>query len=222
MDRILLANDSTLDVLRSAYQVTFLLEHAPLVLKCETCAPRPAISLWRLQPETLTDPEYREEVPTLLQKQRGDSAAHEVGLLEVHKHIEVLWDGLDSYVRKDYRQRLHWESKRSRRLLTWLLNRERPPPLIQSFCGLTGDMILGQTWVNLLLQDHLRSVYAMLLHSDASLVDKYLARLQLPRLTEVQTGGLEGDIRLEELWEALRAMPCVNSPCPDSFTAEFY
>ncbi|KAJ1142732.1 hypothetical protein NDU88_009045 [Pleurodeles waltl] len=93
-------------------------------------------------------------------------------------------------------------------MLTWLLKCEQ---LILSVCGPAGDMILGQTRVNLLLQDHLKGVYTLPVCADSSLVDEYLARLQLSRLMETQAGGLEGDIRLEELQEALRAMPCGKS-----------
>ncbi|KAJ1160854.1 hypothetical protein NDU88_001346 [Pleurodeles waltl] len=36
---------------------------------------------------------------------------------------------LDSYVCKDYRQRLHWKGDCLGRMLAWLLKRERPPPI---------------------------------------------------------------------------------------------
>ncbi|KAJ1208550.1 hypothetical protein NDU88_003934 [Pleurodeles waltl] len=62
LDRFLLANDGTLKLQKAAYQVRFLSDHAPLLLECEISTHRAVISLWRLRPETLGDPEYRADV----------------------------------------------------------------------------------------------------------------------------------------------------------------
>ncbi|KAJ1152866.1 hypothetical protein NDU88_005640 [Pleurodeles waltl] len=165
---------------------------------------------------------HQEEALTMLQNQGGEGANDEVGLLEVHRWIEIIRKRLDSYVRKDYRQQLHREGDRPGRKLAWLLKCERPLPSFLSLCGLTGGMILGQTWVNLLLQDHLRGVYASPVRADCSLVDKYLARFQLTKLTEAQTDDFEGDIRLKELQEALRARPPENLRDQTVFRLSFF
>ncbi|KAJ1082847.1 hypothetical protein NDU88_003012 [Pleurodeles waltl] len=62
LDRFLLANDGSLDVCRVAYQVWFLSDHTPLLLECETHVPKPVIPLWRLRPDLLGDPEYKQDV----------------------------------------------------------------------------------------------------------------------------------------------------------------
>ncbi|KAJ1081729.1 hypothetical protein NDU88_001906 [Pleurodeles waltl] len=107
-------------------------------------------------------------------------------------------------------------------MLAWLLRCERPLPVILSLCGPVGDMIMGQERVSYLLLDHLRGVYASPLHVDDTLVDGFLAGLQLPGLMEAQESDLEGNIQLEELQEALLAMPSGKAQGPDGLPAEFF
>ncbi|KAJ1091818.1 hypothetical protein NDU88_004933 [Pleurodeles waltl] len=64
LDRILLANDGSLTVPWAANQVRILSDHAPLVLECETCTPRPPVAS---ASKTLGNPEYRINVLTVLQ-----------------------------------------------------------------------------------------------------------------------------------------------------------
>ncbi|KAJ1185445.1 hypothetical protein NDU88_002237 [Pleurodeles waltl] len=66
LDRFLLANDGSLDVRRVGYQVWFLSDHALLLLECETHIPKPAIPLWRLRPDLLGDPEYKQDLQGVL------------------------------------------------------------------------------------------------------------------------------------------------------------
>ncbi|KAJ1198388.1 hypothetical protein NDU88_002229 [Pleurodeles waltl] len=82
-------------------------------------------------------------VVLLRQIDNGDALGSESQV--VRGCIGSLWSGLDSYVHKDFKQRLHREGDRSGRLLAWLLRRERPIPLILSLWGPTGDRILGQS-----------------------------------------------------------------------------
>ncbi|KAJ1174746.1 hypothetical protein NDU88_000039 [Pleurodeles waltl] len=160
LDRFLLPNDGSLDVRRFVYQVRFSSGHAPLLLECETHIPKPAIPLWRLRPDLLGDPEYKqdlqgvlngyfsenwgtamirgiewealkvvirgkslsktygirkhldreltqqEDVLAALQRQVDNGNASESDCLEVGGRIVDLWDGLDKYVRRNYRLRL--------------------------------------------------------------------------------------------------------------------
>ncbi|KAJ1148834.1 hypothetical protein NDU88_001660 [Pleurodeles waltl] len=55
----------------------------------------------------------QEGAVALLQSREEDGAVDEAGLLEVHRRIEVTWNRVDNLVRKDHRQRLHLEGKRS-------------------------------------------------------------------------------------------------------------
>ncbi|KAJ1213744.1 hypothetical protein NDU88_001375 [Pleurodeles waltl] len=66
LNRFLLVNDESLDVRRVVYQVRFLSDHAPLLLECETHIPKPAIPLWRLRPDLLGDPEYKQDLQGVL------------------------------------------------------------------------------------------------------------------------------------------------------------
>ncbi|KAJ1117669.1 hypothetical protein NDU88_005866 [Pleurodeles waltl] len=223
LDLVLLTNDGSLTVRRAEYLVRFLSDYAPLVLECETNAPRPAIPLWSLPPKILRDPEYRLDVLAalqgyirenwitartrgmewkalkvvvrgvstvkvygvrrkleeeltqqegaleLLQSREGDGAVDAPGLLEVHKRIEVVWNRLDNLVHRDYRdyrQRLHREGDQLGWMLAWLLNHERPTPVVLFLCGPAGDMIVGLEWINCLLHDHLRGVHVSPLRVD--------------------------------------------------------
>ncbi|KAJ1194759.1 hypothetical protein NDU88_004045 [Pleurodeles waltl] len=66
LDRFLLANDGSLDVRRVVYQVRFLTDHAPHLFECETHITKPAIPLWRLGPDLLGDPEYKQDLQGVL------------------------------------------------------------------------------------------------------------------------------------------------------------
>ncbi|KAJ1193947.1 hypothetical protein NDU88_003242 [Pleurodeles waltl] len=167
LDRFLLANDGSLDIRQVVYQVRSLSDHAPLLLECETCIPKPAIPLWRQCPDLLGDPEYKqdlqgvlngyfsanwgtattrgiewealkivirgeslsktygirkrldreltqqEDVLTALERQVHNGDASESDCLEVRGRIVDLWDRLDNYVHRNYRQRLFREGDRS-------------------------------------------------------------------------------------------------------------
>ncbi|KAJ1083781.1 hypothetical protein NDU88_003936 [Pleurodeles waltl] len=76
--------------------------------------------------------------------------------------------------------------------------------------------------VNLLLRDHLKNIYASPRRKDSHQVHKYLDGLRLSRLAEAQTEELEEDATLEELQEALGAMPYGKAPGSDSLPVEFY
>ncbi|KAJ1112927.1 hypothetical protein NDU88_001188 [Pleurodeles waltl] len=86
----------------------------------------------------------QEDVLTALQRQIDNGDVPESACLEVHGRIVELWDRLDSYVSRNYRQRLDWAEDRSRCMLAWLLWRERPVLIIQMLCGPSGELILGQ------------------------------------------------------------------------------
>ncbi|KAJ1172834.1 hypothetical protein NDU88_004676 [Pleurodeles waltl] len=99
---------------------------------------------------------------------------------------------------------------------------ERPPSMIMSLRKPTGEMLLGQTGVNLLLQGHLKGMYSTPERKDSHSLCEYLDGLQLSKLMEVQAEELEGDVKLEEQQEALRAIPCRKSLGPDGLPAVFY
>ncbi|KAJ1165485.1 hypothetical protein NDU88_005912 [Pleurodeles waltl] len=69
---------------------------------------------------------WQEEVFATIQHQVGD--ASEADCLEVQGRIVDLWDGIENYVRWNYRQRLFWEGDRSGRMLAWLLRRDADAP----------------------------------------------------------------------------------------------
>ncbi|KAJ1112214.1 hypothetical protein NDU88_000482 [Pleurodeles waltl] len=96
----------------------------------------------------------QEDALSLLQSQEQDGATGKAGLLEACGQIEVKWNRLDSYVRKEYRQAAPGGHVLGH-MLAWLLKHERPLPLILSLHRMSGEMILGQKWVNLLLREHL-------------------------------------------------------------------
>ncbi|KAJ1125109.1 hypothetical protein NDU88_003547 [Pleurodeles waltl] len=219
--------------------------------------PKPAISLWRLWSDLLSDPKYKqdlqgalngyfstnwstatargveweslkvvirgeslsktygirkhldqeltrqEDVLTALQCQIYNGDASESACIEVRGRIVELWDRLDSYVRWNYRLRLYREGDRPGHMLARLLQREVPPPIIQMLRGPSGEIILGQLWVNSHLREqlraHLRAVYAAPCGVDVTWKGEYLDGLRLPRLTETQSKELEGEVSLDKL-----------------------
>ncbi|KAJ1123022.1 hypothetical protein NDU88_001495 [Pleurodeles waltl] len=67
--RVIVRSDGTLSLERKRQEreeakllVRFLSDHAPLLLECETHVPKPAIPLWRLRPDLLSDPEYKQDL----------------------------------------------------------------------------------------------------------------------------------------------------------------
>ncbi|KAJ1083872.1 hypothetical protein NDU88_004027 [Pleurodeles waltl] len=72
------------------------------------------------------------EVAYLASLQTGDSLIAEVhpGELQLRRLIEDIWDRLDKYTLKQYRQRLYTEGDKSGRLIAWILRREHPPPAV--------------------------------------------------------------------------------------------
>ncbi|KAJ1109295.1 hypothetical protein NDU88_006657 [Pleurodeles waltl] len=103
----------------------------------------------------------QEDLLATLQSHVGSREVEEAGHREAHRRIEAIWNRQDSYVCKDFRQWLYREGDRSGdrsgRMLAQLFKRKCPSPIILSPRGLTGQRILGQARVNLLLQDHLKT-----------------------------------------------------------------
>ncbi|KAJ1199756.1 hypothetical protein NDU88_003589 [Pleurodeles waltl] len=212
--------------------------------------PRPAIPLWRLRPDLLSDPEYKKDLQDVLvgyfhtnwgtagtrgsewkalkvviigeslsktygirhrldreltsqeanlQGQVDNGDASEADCLEVRGRNVDLWDRLENYVSRNYRQRLFREGDRSGRMLAWLLWRERPVLIIQMLRGSSGEMILGQLKIQ-----------------------KYLNDLRLPRHMAAQVEELEGEVSLEDLGEELSGMATGKAPGPDGLQVEFY
>ncbi|KAJ1160206.1 hypothetical protein NDU88_000708 [Pleurodeles waltl] len=74
------------------------------------------------------------------QIEKGDALENESRV--VRGRIGALWSRLDSYVRKDFQQRLHQEGDQSGCLFAGLLCCERSTLVILSLRGPTGDRIL--------------------------------------------------------------------------------
>ncbi|KAJ1204668.1 hypothetical protein NDU88_000108 [Pleurodeles waltl] len=146
----------------------------------------------------------QEQVLAALQRQVDNGDASEVDCLEVRGRIVDLWDRLENYVRRSYRQRLFWDGDRSGRMLAWFFRRERPVPIIQMLRNSSGERILGQLRVNVHLREHLGVVYASPCRVGETQIQKYLNGLRLPCLAAAQVEELEGEISLEDLGEALR------------------
>ncbi|KAJ1154853.1 hypothetical protein NDU88_007596 [Pleurodeles waltl] len=124
----------------------------------------------------------QEDALVVLQCQIDNGDALEAKSQVVRDRIVALWSRLDRYVRKDFRHRLHCEGDRAGRLLAWLLRREHPIPLILSLRGPTGDRILGQTWVNAHLSEHLKAIYSSPQCDVGSQICEYLDGLRLPQM----------------------------------------
>ncbi|KAJ1103573.1 hypothetical protein NDU88_000994 [Pleurodeles waltl] len=148
----------------------------------------------------------QEDVLTALQRQIDNGYTPESACLEVRGRIVELWDRLDSYVPRNYRQQLYQEGDRLGRMLAWLLRRERPVPIIQMLCGPSGELILGQLWVHSHLPEHLLALYTAPCGVDVAQIGEYLDGLRLPRLTETQSEELEGEVSLDDLVEVLGGM----------------
>ncbi|KAJ1164111.1 hypothetical protein NDU88_004557 [Pleurodeles waltl] len=101
----------------------------------------------------------QEKVLTALQHQIDNGYSSESACLEVGGRIVELWDRLDSYVRRNYRQQLYRKGDRSGHVLAWLLRPKRPVPIIQMLRGPSGELILGQLRVNSHLREHLQALY---------------------------------------------------------------
>ncbi|KAJ1150912.1 hypothetical protein NDU88_003699 [Pleurodeles waltl] len=148
----------------------------------------------------------QEDTLNALQHQIDNGDTLENESQAVRGRIGALWSRLDSYVRKDFQQRLHREGDQSGCLLTWLLRRERSTPKILSLWGPTGDRILGQTRVNAHLQEHLETIYSSLRCDASSQIREYLNGLQLPSLTDAQAAVFEAELSLEDLQGALETL----------------
>ncbi|KAJ1210442.1 hypothetical protein NDU88_005806 [Pleurodeles waltl] len=140
----------------------------------------------------------QEDALNALQRQIDNGDALENESRVVHGCIGALWSRLDSYVLKDFRQRLHREGDRSGHLLALLLRRQRATPIILSLRGPTGVRILGQTCVNAHLREHLEAIYSSPLCDVGSLTREYLDGLQLSRFTDAQAAELEAELPLED------------------------
>ncbi|KAJ1160433.1 hypothetical protein NDU88_000935 [Pleurodeles waltl] len=134
-----------------------------------------------------------------LQSQGGDGNAADVGILEACGRVEATWNRL-----------------------AWLLKRVRPRQPILSLRRPMGEMVVRQTQVSLLLREHLMGVYTSPVSADNSTVDKFLNGLHSLMLTETQAESLDENIQLEELQEALQAMPHGKSPGPDGIPAKVF
>ncbi|KAJ1203040.1 hypothetical protein NDU88_006835 [Pleurodeles waltl] len=145
----------------------------------------------------------QEEELATLQRQVDNGDTSEMDFLEVRGRIVDLWDRLENYVRRNYRQQLFREGVRSGRMLPWLLRKERPVPIIQLLCGSSGERILGQLRVNAHWREHLRVIYATPRSAVETQIQTYLNGLRLPRLTTAQAEELEGEVSLDDLGEAL-------------------
>ncbi|KAJ1108369.1 hypothetical protein NDU88_005745 [Pleurodeles waltl] len=164
----------------------------------------------------------QEDALGVLQCQIDNGDAKEAESQVVRGRIGALWSRLDSYVHKDFRQRLHCEGDRSGRLLAWLLQHERPIPMTLSLRGPTGGRILGQTHVNAHLRENLEAIYCSPRCDVSSRIREYLDGLRLSRLTEAQATELEAELSLEDLQGALCGMPFGRMPGPDGLPVEFY
>ncbi|KAJ1175760.1 hypothetical protein NDU88_001046 [Pleurodeles waltl] len=106
----------------------------------------------------------QEEVLATLQHQVDNSDASEADCLEVRGRIVDLWDRLENYVSRNYRQRLFRE----------------------------GD--LSGLIVNAHLREHLRVINAAPQRTGETQIQKYLNGLRLPHLTAAQVEDLEGEV----------------------------
>ncbi|KAJ1185904.1 hypothetical protein NDU88_002690 [Pleurodeles waltl] len=199
LDSFRLANDGLLEVRRVVYQGTatargIAWEALKEVIRGESLSKTYGIRK-RLDQE-LTRQEY---VLAALQCQVDNGDALKSDCLEVRGRIVDLWDRLDNYVRRNYRQRLFREGDRSGCMLAWLLRQERPIPIIQMLRGHSGKKILGQLRDNLHLQEHLQNIYATPCGGDVTWIREYLDGLRMPRLTEAQSEELEGEVSLDDL-----------------------
>ncbi|KAJ1098820.1 hypothetical protein NDU88_003927 [Pleurodeles waltl] len=164
----------------------------------------------------------QEDALNALQCQIDNGDALENESRVVRGRIGALWSRLDTYVRKDFRQRLHCEGDRSGCLLAWLLRCECPTPIILSLRGPTGDSILGQTCMNAHLREHLEAIYSSPWCDVSSQTREYLDGLQLPRLTDAQAVELEAELSLEDLQGALETSETpVAPPITQYYMAQF-
>ncbi|KAJ1119341.1 hypothetical protein NDU88_007527 [Pleurodeles waltl] len=164
----------------------------------------------------------KEDTLGALQHQIANGGALEAESQVVRARIGALWGRLDSYVHKDFRQLLHHEGDRSGCLLTWLLRRECPIPMILSLRGPAGGRILGQTRVNTHLREHLEELYSSPRCDMSSQIREYLDGLWLPRLIDAQVAELEAELSLEDLQGALCGMASGKAPGPDGLAVELH
>ncbi|KAJ1153058.1 hypothetical protein NDU88_005825 [Pleurodeles waltl] len=184
----------------------------------EVCAWRGS-SGWKKLEREITQ---QEDVLTSLQSRVTSGDVSEADCRLTHAKIGAMWNRLDSYIRKDYRQRLYREGDCSGHMLAWLLKCERPLPTILSLQGPTREKYLGHVRVILLLQDHRKDKYSSPKNKDEGQVYRYLDGLHIARLIEAQTEELEREVTLGELQEALGAMVHGKTPGPDGIPTEFY
>ncbi|KAJ1204729.1 hypothetical protein NDU88_000167 [Pleurodeles waltl] len=84
-------------------------------------------------------------------------------------------------------------------MLAWLLRQERPPPS-------TSQVAMGQGVIKSRLRDHLAEEYARLADLRTHEAAGFLDEVKISHLTQAQAEGLDEDIQIEELQEALRDM----------------
>ncbi|KAJ1167495.1 hypothetical protein NDU88_007886 [Pleurodeles waltl] len=119
--------------------------------------------------------------------------------LEVRGRIVNLWDRLNNYVCRNYRQWLFREGDRSG--VCWPGSSGGSVPFPSSRCSavLLVKRFMGQLRVN----SHLRNIYATPCGVGVTRLWEYLDGLRMPRLMEVQSEEFEGKVSLGDLVEAL-------------------
>ncbi|KAJ1123108.1 hypothetical protein NDU88_001581 [Pleurodeles waltl] len=189
LDRFLLANDGLLDVRCVVYQVWFLSDHAPLLLECETHIPKPAIPLWRLRPDLLGDPEYKQDLRVVLNGYFSTNWGTARG---------IQWEALKVVIRgeslsKTYgiRKRLDQKLRQQEDVLAALQRQIDNCDASESDCL--------ELRVNLHLREHLRAIYATPCGVGVTRIQEYLDGLRLPRFMEAQSEELKGEVSLDDL-----------------------
>ena len=113
-----------------------------------------------LEPESLKEDLKKFEAKlAALQHSSNTGAAVGDELWVTYRALWETWDTLDKLIRTDYRQSLHREGDQSGRMLTWLLKRECPPPVIRMLRRPDGTSVNMQQTINDILRVHLVQVY---------------------------------------------------------------
>ncbi|KAJ1161214.1 hypothetical protein NDU88_001701 [Pleurodeles waltl] len=160
--------------------------------------------------------------PAYVQQKEGASLAAFPELLDLRCQVKDAQDRMDKFMLKADRLGLHKKGDKPGHLPAWLLMHESETPPVCCLEFTDGTMAIKQKARNYVFRGHLQGVYKRGDTDVPDIIKRYVVGVRVPKVPEALMKGLEADLTLKELREALRAMLKGKTPGGDSFTAESY
>lgn len=118
------------------------------------------------------------------------------------------------------RQAYYEYGERPSHLLALRLKQTEQLACLDTIRDASGNVVCQPEEVNKVLKNYYRQLYSNETNSDGTVIEDFLSKLDLPRLTPQQAAKLDSPLTLEELEEALCAMNKGRSPGLDGLPPE--